>query len=105
MITKNDALRKAALLKKTLVQKGIPVQEVFLFGSYAEGREHADSDIDVAVICIPFRKSKLDEGAALLWESKDIDLKIEPICLHPEDMENRYSTLVQEIKKHGIPVS
>jgi uncharacterized protein len=99
-----SAKQKASQLKKRLLEKGYPVRSVYLFGSFAQGRATPDSDIDIAIICDPFRKTKLDESAEFLWESRNVDVKIETICLHPQDMENKYSTLVQEIKRHGIPI-
>ena len=42
----NNAInRYAELVKKTL-----PVDMIILYGSYARGTEHKDSDIDIAVV-------------------------------------------------------
>lgn len=101
---REDALQRAQSLKRELLQRGFPVKSVFLFGSVAEGRATEQSDIDIAVVCEPFKRSRREENAEFLWTSKDIDLRIETVCLHPEDLENRYSTLVHEVKTHGIPV-
>lgn len=82
----------------------MPVQKVFLFGSYARGKPHKESDIDIAVVCKPFRRTRHEENVEFLSAGHDIDLRIETICLHPEDLENKYSTIVQEVKKYGMPV-
>lgn len=101
---KDEGLRYARLLKKKLLSAGLPVQQVYLFGSVASGEATEASDIDVAVISLPFKKSRREENVDFFRMSNDIDLRIETVCLHPEDMENRYSTLVHEVKTHGIPV-
>jgi uncharacterized protein len=99
-----EALEKAAVLKKELLQKNFPITQVILFGSVAKRTAHKESDVDIAVVSKPFKNSRIEENAEFLWARKDIDLRIETVCLHPEDMDDKYSTLVQEVKKYGIPV-
>lgn len=103
-MTQKDALQKAKSLREALEKKGYPVKNVYLFGSMAKDTAVQGSDIDVAIVCEPFKSNRIDENAEFLWTSKDIDIKIETVCLHPEDMKNKYSTLVQEVKNWGIPV-
>lgn len=102
--TKQDGLRTARELKEKLVQRGYPIREVFLFGSVAHDSTHRWSDIDVAILCDRFLDSKHDENVQFLLDSKEVDMRIQTICLHPEDLENRYFGLAQEVKRHGIPV-
>lgn len=100
----NDGLRIAHRYAEHLRSSGYPIVNVYLFGSCAKGKEILRSDIDIAVVCQPFLPSRSQEAGRLFYETKDIDMRIEPVALHPEDMENRYSTIVQEVKRHGIPV-
>ncbi len=37
---------------ETLTSRGIRVEKAVLYGSYASGNVHADSDIDIAVISL-----------------------------------------------------
>ena len=99
---RNEGLQLARELSDALRAKGYPVRDVFLFGSVAKGTASADSDIDLAIVCQPFRSSRAAENGEFLWVSKDVDLRIETVCLHPEDFDNRYSTLAQEVKRYGI---
>lgn len=101
---KEAAIHLAAALKEKLLQQGIPLQKVFLFGSTAKEQAGEQSDVDIAVICTPFRKTRLEENVVVSRAREGIDLRIETICLHPEDMENKYSMIAQEVKRHGIPV-
>ena len=94
------AKRYAAAVRKS----GLPIIDIYVYGSVANGNVREGSDIDIAVVSAPFGKSRHDENTTLRRVRWDIDLRIEPISLHPEDLENRYSTIGQEVKRHGISV-
>lgn len=99
---RSDGLQLARRLKEKLHQQRIPVQQVFLFGSVARDEGRPDSDIDIAVVCLPFGRSRLEEGVAIARVREDLDLRIETICLHPDDLNSKYSTIAQEIRREGI---
>ena len=103
-MTRSHSLALASLLKQRLREQGLPIQQVVLFGSHAKGKAHKGSDVDIAVVCEPFRKTRHEENLECLSTGHSIDLRIETICLHPTDFQNRYSTIVQEVKRYGIPV-
>lgn len=85
-------------------QQGISISKVILFGSYAKGRKHADSDIDVAVVSTQFGQDTVDEMMMLRKIALKVDSRIEPVPLCPEDLDDNLSTLAQEIKRYGIDV-
>ncbi|MBI1813077.1 nucleotidyltransferase domain-containing protein [Candidatus Peregrinibacteria bacterium] len=97
-------LSTALRFKNALLQQGYPVEQVLLFGSHAKGTQRQKSDIDVAVICKPFLPTRMDEMGKFWIVASDVDLRIEPICLHPEDFDEKYSTIIQEVKRTGIAV-
>ena len=99
---REDGIALAGELKTLLKKKNIPVEQVFLFGSAAKETMHKWSDIDIAVVCQPFGATKHEENVTFLSIGHGLDLRIETVCLHPEDMNNKYSTLVQEVKKYGV---
>jgi hypothetical protein len=40
-----------------------------------------------------------------LWRARrNIDLRIEPVCLHPEDFDNTLFGLAQEVRRSGVEV-
>jgi predicted nucleotidyltransferase len=46
-----DSVIQAELAKLTeLITEAIPVEQIFLFGSYAYGKPHKDSDLDLYVV-------------------------------------------------------
>lgn len=103
-MSKRSSLSTVRRFKQALLRKGYPVEQILLFGSRAKGTGRRASDIDVAVVCKPFLPTRMDEMGKFWIIAGDIDLRIEPICLHPEDFEEKYSTIVQEVKRTGIPV-
>jgi predicted nucleotidyltransferase len=103
-MTKADALHLAKSLKERLLKNGYPVHAVYLYGSMAKGTQHPSSDIDVAVVCDPFLPTRHEENMVFRRVRRDIDRRIEPVTLHPEDFANKYSTIAREVKRFGIVV-
>jgi predicted nucleotidyltransferase len=89
---------------EALVKDGILVKDILVFGSHAKGTQKPWSDIDVAVISPLFGKDTLKERNRLMRLRRRVSTSIEPHPLHPEDLENKWSTLAQEIKKYGISI-
>ncbi len=85
-----------------LKQKGVKVSKVILFGSHAKGMAKTDSDIDIVVISSQFGQNNLKEMMLLRKLALEIDSRIEPLPFSPQDLEDRYSTLSQEIRKYGV---
>lgn len=81
----------------------LPIEKVFLFGSYAKGKQHEWSDIDLCVFSSRFK----DPWVAMqyLWSKKTPGSIIEPIGFHPKEMEDHYDSLIHEIKTTGVEIS
>ncbi len=99
-----EGLRAARSLRDRLKSKGVPVRQVYLFGSVARGSSHEQSDIDIAILCDPFKATKHQENIQFLLEGKKVDMRIQTVCLHPKDFDNPYFTLASEVQKYGIAV-
>ena len=87
----------------SVVSKQIPVQSAFLFGSFARGNHHKDSDIDIALVFEQVDDIS-DLQVKLMQIRWDEVLMIEP---HPFRLTD-FSTanpLVAEISKYGIPLA
>ena len=80
----------------------IPVQRVYLFGSYAKGTQHKWSDVDVCVISPKFTQPW--KALEYLWQKrpKNIDPMIEPVGFSLKDFSVEGSALVAEIQNNGI---
>jgi predicted nucleotidyltransferase len=103
-IRRSEGIKIARRLKKQLQSAGIAFDAIYLFGSVARDEAHEWSDIDVAILCKPFRETRHEENMEIRRARWDIDVRIEPFCLHPEDFQNKYFGLAQEIKRTGVEV-
>ena len=99
-----QAIREILIRYKDLLEKdNFPVRKMILFGSYARGGHKFHSDIDVCVLSDKFIRNK-DYYEAYLWKKVlEVDPRIEPVAYHPKDFQD-VDPLVNEIKKHGIPI-
>ena len=73
--------------------------EIILFGSYAKGSSHIDSDIDIAVILKDY-DNLMNIQLELMRLRREIDSRIEPHPIKESDF-NESNPLVNEIKKYG----
>lgn len=63
-----------------LLKSGMPVEKVFLFGSYSRNEQDKDSDIDVAVVLSKFAVDRFNTRLELMKYARDFEFVIEP---HP----------------------
>lgn len=85
------------------ISKYYSIEGVYLFGSYAKGTNHEDSDIDVAII-INSDNNAFDLMVELMMLTQNIDLRIEPHPIKTKDFEEG-NPFVQEIIDTGIKVA
>ena len=92
--------RKYLLL---LLKNNYPVNRMFLYGSYARGNQHSDSDIDLAVILneLPDPFQTQVNFLKLTWK---FDTRVEP---HPFDEKDftPANPVIKEILRNGIEIS
>lgn len=93
----NIARRYASVIKTNFDCK-----QVFLFGSYAKGTYHEESDIDIAVILKEY-KNPMDIQLELMRLRRKIDSRIEPHPFREKDF-NMTNPIVNEILKHGFRI-
>jgi len=91
-------------LRRSLKNHKINGDLFILYGSYATGRYHKDSDIDIAVISRDFGKDRFKEGSTLNYIAQKIDVRFEAVPVSLEDYLSQHSIspLLAEIDKHGI---
>ena len=73
-----------------------------LFGSYAKGNSHADSDIDIAVVFDDF-DNRIERQVELMRLTHNIDSRIEPHPFRERDFEIS-NPLAFEIMEFGIEI-
>ena len=87
-----------------IVKENYDVVAIILFGSYAKGTEHEDSDIDIAIITNDIKTDKFDEEVKLTLLRRKIDNRIEPHIISINEYENDETPFVVEVKNTGIKV-
>lgn len=65
---------------ENLIQAGLPVEKIFLFGSYAQNEQDEYSDIDVAVVLKEFLGDRFNTRLVLMKYAREFNENIEP---HP----------------------
>jgi len=88
-----------------LRKDNLPIHKVILFGSYAKGSQREWSDIDLCVISPQFKDSY--EALSYLWSKRkifDIQYTIEPIGFNLEAFDDKYDSLIHEIKSTGVEI-
>jgi len=94
---------------RAVAERGIPVQAGVLFGSYATGKVHEWSDIDLLVISPRFDGEYKRRDIDLLWHvAADIDSRIEPIAVGERQYrDSTDSYIIFEARREGqiIPLA
>ena len=85
---------------RTVAKKGIPVRYGVLIGSYAKGKEHKWSDIDLLVISPLYDKKRTYKQASELWRiAAHTDSRIEPIPVGEKQYQEDDSSVIIEIAR------
>ena len=78
---------------------------IILFGSYAKGTAHEDSDIDIAIVIDEFRDNIIDEEVEFMKMRKGIDYRIEPHIIRTNDYKEISNPFVKEVIETGIKIA
>ena len=85
-----------------LKSSGIPIDKVFLFGSYARGEATSESDIDIMLISSFFDSPNLELKAQVWGLTRKVDTRIEPYIIGMKRfMLDDGSPLLQIVKQEG----
>lgn len=101
---RKEGIALAKQFRSALERKNIPVQRMFLYGSVARDTATQDSDIDIAVVCLPFRDDRHKENMELRHARWDLDVRISPYCFHTEDFTGNFFPLAKEIEATGVEI-
>ena len=98
------AIRIAKKYIAHLRKNRIKVERAYLYGSYANGKPHKHSDIDIVVVSRQFRKSRFDESVRIAKLRREIDLRISPLAYHPRDFIED-NIIPNEAMNYGIRIA
>lgn len=87
------------------LKKEIPIEKAVLFGSYAKGNQHNDSDVDLAIFSDYFDGMRRVDGINyLLLRAVEYDIDIEPLPFTKADYFEQ-SGFAREVLKEGIDIT
>lgn len=85
-----ERTKKVGILIKSFAEelkKEIPVEKIYLFGSYAKGNPRPDSDIDLIVVSSSFAKGRyISHMQYLFRKAAKISSLLEPIPATPSEV-------------------
>lgn len=87
-----------------IIKHGIPVKQVFVFGSVIKGKTHSGSDIDTCIISPIFGKDRQKERVLLMNLREGVNNLIEPHPYSEKDFQNPYDSLSWQIKQTGLKI-
>jgi predicted nucleotidyltransferase len=104
MLTQNAVIEIVGNYAQEIKSRGVHLRSVILFGSFARGRQHEWSDIDVALVAdeftgVGFVDTKYFSAVSI----KKPYLRIEAIT-YPTEYFYAGDPFVDEIKKTGITI-
>jgi len=85
-----------------LIPNDFGLKKVYLFGSYAKGKEREESDIDIAII-LNNMPDFFSAQRELMRLRRKIDLRIEPHPINEKDF-NAMNPFAFEIQQTGIEI-
>jgi len=103
MDKRNDIIEKVRDYH-TLVKKSafpMPIEAVYLFGSYAKGTANKDSDIDVALVVNHFEGDFFDVIPPIWRLRETVDFRIEPVVVARD---TDYAGFLDEIENTGVKI-
>ena len=101
----NKIVMKIAKKYAKEICKNYSIEAIILFGSYAKGTEHQDSDIDIAIITNDFNNNIFNGEIELKKLRWNIDLRIEPHIIKIDDYKNISTPFIEEIINTGIKLA
>jgi len=97
---KNDALRISKGYLKRVQSSGPGFSEAWLFGSYAKGNQHDNSDIDIAIVLKDNVNHTFETEVKLMVIRKGDETLIEPHAFTKDEFDDKVP-IVSQIIKYG----
>jgi len=101
ILTKVEIKKIMSDLKKALKKAGIKKHELILFGSYAKGKPHPWSDVDICVLSSQFGQRDFDDMVKVSKIGKGVNYLLELFPLNPKDYQQGLHPMAEEIRKTG----
>ena len=105
MDKRENLIKKLKIFRKN-INKEIPISKILFFGSFAKGKPHKWSDIDLIIVSSKFRDKKTYKRARKLYDYWDLDHPVDFLCYTPEEFNRlkKQFTVVREAVRKGIEI-
>ena len=102
---KNKDLKRLTLFKSRL-SKHMPIDKIILFGSFAKGRAHKFSDIDLIIVSPKFEGKDFRYRPIGFYKYWNLDKPFDFLCYTPEEFSKlrKQITIVREAVREGIEI-
>ena len=97
---KNDALRISKRYLQRVEKSDLGFTEAWLFGSYARGNQHDNSDIDIAIVLKDDVNHTFETDVKLMVIRKGDETLIEPHAFTKDEFDDNVP-IVSQIIKYG----
>ena len=103
MVKSEDQLKKILDDYISLTKKSFYIKKIILFGSYANGNQTSESDIDLAIVSPDFEYLSYDVASKILFRmARYVDTSIEPVPMDVDEYENpSLGTVAYEVNRSG----
>jgi predicted nucleotidyltransferase len=98
---KNDAIRISKNYLNKIRSSAFDFSEAWMFGSYAKGNQHDNSDIDIAIVLKDSVNHTFDTDVQLMVLRSGEETIIEPHAFSKDEFNNQ-TPIVRQIIKHGV---
>lgn len=89
--------------QKKIEDMDIPIEHVYIYGSYAKGKAQKGSDVDVCVVSPAF-EDRIEGTMTLMKIRNDDELILSPLAFSPETFIDE-NPMAWEIKQTGISMN
>ncbi|HAH22093.1 MAG TPA: hypothetical protein DCL49_14490 [Candidatus Omnitrophica bacterium] len=100
-MTRQNIKQIAERYKLALIGNNIPVNAIYLFGSYAKGSPRPGSDIDFCVVSNIFGKDDFKEMVIINQIAKRVAPEIEAFPIAEKELKNRSNPFIKEALRTG----
>jgi uncharacterized protein len=101
---KKDAIKLSVDYLDRLKSSDIKFSEAWLFGSFAKGNQHENSDIDIAIVLDDSISHTFATEVQLMILRKGEETRIEPHPFSKDEFSPNFP-IVKQIIDHGIRIS
>lgn len=107
---KGKADKIVNVVTKKLIESGMNVYKIILFGSYYNGEPDRDSDVDIAIISDDFKDKDVFERAKLTYKAEwsavnKFKLPMDVVKLTVDEYENETRMIASYVKEGKVVYS